>query len=305
MLARTVKSKCRDERDLMNGLPPILSTHEVHAGRHLAIWVALAFSAGAVNAVALAACQRFVTHVTGTVTLLGEDYDEARLALEYGCVLGCFVLGAMTSVLLLDGRRLRDREPWPVAPLVIVGLVLVGTGVAGALDAFGPFGRTVETPGDFVLLSVLGFAMGLQNAAVATTTGMIVRTTHMTGPVTDFAIALATSVIAEERVVVEAARRSAWIRAWKIVAFLAGAGIGALAAHRFEYVAFLLPATVTFAAAWQLRRSIARGRSRRQADAGRSRGEPPLGLVTGAVSSSAARGGPASAPSPGCSGSGR
>ena len=65
------------------------------------------------------------------------------------------------------------------------------TAVCGMLGCFGPFGSTVETAGDFVMLSVLAFAMGLQNASVATTTGMIVRTTHMTGPVTDFSIALA------------------------------------------------------------------------------------------------------------------
>lgn len=240
----------------MTGLPPILSPHAVHARRHLPIWIALAFSAGAVNAVALAACQRFVTHVTGTVTLLAVDHAEPWLVVEYGCVLACFVLGAMTSVLLIDGRRLRHREPWPIAPLVIVMLVLFGTALAGGLGAFGPFGRTVETPGDFVLLSVLGFAMGLQNASVATTTGMIVRTTHMTGPVTDLAIALATSLFGGENVVVEAARKSVRIRAWKIGAFLGGAFLGAIAARRFEYAAFLLPAGTTLLATLLLQRSL-------------------------------------------------
>jgi uncharacterized membrane protein YoaK (UPF0700 family) len=140
--------------------------------------------------------------------------------------------------------------------LVIVMLVLFGTALAGGLGAFGPFGRTVETPGDFVLLSVLGFAMGLQNASVATTTGMIVRTTHMTGPVTDFAIALATSLFGGENVVVEAARKSVRIRAWKIGAFLGGAFLGALAARSLEYAAFLLPAATTFGATVLLQRSL-------------------------------------------------
>ena len=38
------------------------------------------------------------------------------------------------------------------------------------------------------LLSLLAFAMGLQNAAVASTTGLAVRTTHLTGPATDLGI---------------------------------------------------------------------------------------------------------------------
>lgn len=47
---------------------------------------------------------------------------------------------------------------------------------------FGVFAGSVEGARDFAFLSVLSFAMGLQNAAVATSTGMLVRTTHMTGP---------------------------------------------------------------------------------------------------------------------------
>ena len=41
-----------------------------------------------------------------------------------------------------------------------------------------------------MLLSILSFAMGLQNAAVATSTGLLVRTTHLTGPATDLGIHL-------------------------------------------------------------------------------------------------------------------
>lgn len=265
MLARTVKSKRRDDdrASPMTALPPILSRREVHARKQVGIWVALAFSAGAVNAIALAACQRFVTHVTGTLTLLGTDHADPWLVLEYACVLGCFVLGAMASVVLIDGRRLRHREPWPLAPLAIVTAILFGTSIAGALDVFGPFGRTVETPGDFVLLSVLGFAMGLQNASVATTTGMIVRTTHMTGPVTDFAIALATALSGGERTVVDAARESAIIRAWKILAFAGGALVGVIAARQLQYGAFLLPAGTTMLAAAWLHRSLAEARALR------------------------------------------
>ncbi len=264
MLARTVKSKRRDDDGRpkpMTGLTPILSPSEVHARKQIGIWVALSFSAGAVNAIALAACQRFVTHVTGTLTLLGTDHADPWLVLEYACVLGCFVLGAMSSVVLIDGRRLRHREPWPLAPLAIVTTILFGTAIAGALDVFGPFGRTIETPGDFVLLSVLGFAMGLQNASVATTTGMIVRTTHMTGPVTDFAVALATAFSGGEKKVVDAARQSAWIRAWKILAFAGGALVGVIAARQLEYGAFLLPAGTTLLAASWLHRSLSEARA--------------------------------------------
>lgn len=233
----------------MTHLPPVLSPESVHDPRHVRIWLALTFSAGAVNAAALAACQRFVTHITGTLTLVGADFADLVLMVDYALILACFVAGAMTSVFLIDGRRLRNREPWPTAPLVLVALVVAGTAIAGMLGAFGPFGRTLETAGDFVLLSLLGFAMGLQNASVATTTGMIVRTTHMTGPITDFSIALATSLQGGPAPLVAAARRSAWLRGSKVVSFLVGALAGAVLAGPLEYATFLVPAVVTLAAA--------------------------------------------------------
>lgn len=237
----------------MANLPPLLPADSVHDQRHIGLWVALTFSAGAVNATALAACQSFVTHVTGTLTRLGADFDQLALFLEYGVVLLCFVLGAMTSVLLLDGRRLRHREPWPVAPLLLVAGVIAAVGALGLLGAFGPFGTTVETAGDFALLSMLAFAMGLQNAAVATTTGMIVRTTHMTGPTTDFAIALATSLSGGPEPAIAAARRSVWLRGAKIVAFALGALAATVLARRLGYGTFFLPAVVTLLAAARLR----------------------------------------------------
>jgi uncharacterized membrane protein YoaK (UPF0700 family) len=238
--------------DVVSHLPPLLSSETVHEQRHVGIWLALTFSAGAVNASALAACQRYVTHITGTLTRVGADFGDLALMLEYACVLGCFVVGAMTSVLLIDGRRLRQREPWPVAPLVLVSIVLLGVAIAGTFKVFGPFGATMETMGDFVLLSVLGFAMGLQNAAVATTTGMIVRTTHMTGPVTDFSVALATTLMGGSRALIVAARRSVALRGAKIAAFFVGALVASVLSNRLGFTVFLMPAGVVAIAAVML-----------------------------------------------------
>ncbi|MBN8610821.1 MAG: DUF1275 domain-containing protein [Deltaproteobacteria bacterium] len=240
----------------MAHLPPLLPAESVHDRRHVTIWVALTFAAGAVNAAALAACQAFVTHVTGTLTRIGADFEQPTLLLEYVVVVVCFVLGAMTSVFLLDGRRLRHRQPWPAAPLVLVSLVQAGAASAGLAGLFGPFGTTVETLGDFALLSVLGFAMGLQNAAVASTTGMIVRTTHMTGPLTDFSIALATSMSHGPATLVEGARRSVRLRGAKILAFVSGALVASAIAPHLGYATFFLPAAITLVAAIRLYASL-------------------------------------------------
>ena len=79
-------------------------------------------------------------------------------------------------------------------PLVIVAMILTGIAVAGHAGAFGRFGGIhAAEPPPVALLSLLAFAMGLQNAAVASATGMAVRTTHLTGPATDLGIHLGTA----------------------------------------------------------------------------------------------------------------
>lgn len=225
-------------------IPPVFDARTVHAPPHLASWNALALSAGAVNAIAFGACARFVTHVTGVVTRVGVDAVEPLLVLEYLFVLGAFVLGAGLSVALSDGRRWRGLEPRPWLPLALVAAILGATGVAGTLGAFGAFGGSPEEPPDFALLGALALAMGLQNASVASATGMLVRTTHMTGPATDLGIAFGTLAHTTPRDVREAARRSAVLRGSKIAAFASGAALGLALGGALGYLALLAPALV-------------------------------------------------------------
>jgi uncharacterized membrane protein YoaK (UPF0700 family) len=215
----------------------------IFSWRHVPSWMLLAFGAGSVNAGAFLACQSFVTHVTGTASRLGMDLGQWTLMLDYSLVLVCFIAGAMASVLVLEGRLLRGKEPLYALPLVLVSAVLVVVALAGRLGVFGPFGQSVEAPADFALLSLLSFAMGLQNAAVATTTGLAVRTTHMTGPATDLGIHLATSFFAtgEAR---RSALRGAALRGGKLLAFILGGAVMLPVARAVGYLAFFVPAVI-------------------------------------------------------------
>lgn len=220
----------------------------------------LAFAAGAVNAGALLACQRFVSHVTGTVTRIGVDAAQL-LALDYALVLVAFILGAASAILL--ARKLGDSSrPAYWLPLTSVAAVLVGVALAGNAGWFGVFGATVETTGDFGMLAVLAFAMGMQNAAVASSTGLAVRTTHMTGPATDIGVAVA-MLISGDRDDRTAARSSLLLRSTKLLAFITGGVAMAILCPRFGYLAFLLPsatclvATASSFAPWQVRAATA------------------------------------------------
>lgn len=197
-----------------------------------------------VNATAFLATQRFVTHVTGTATRLGMALASFWLAVDFAVVLVFFILGAMTASVLIDVRAHRGRTPWYSAPLFLTASLIAGVGVAGRAGFFGPFGGAVDQPADFVLLSVLSFAMGLQNGAVATSTGLVVRTTHLTGPATDLGLGLAELLFVDAQARRPLVKRNVFLRASKILSFVAGAALAVPLANAFGYLAFIAPALV-------------------------------------------------------------
>jgi uncharacterized membrane protein YoaK (UPF0700 family) len=222
-------------------------TDEILSRRHIPSWLMLTFAAGCVNATAFLACERFVTHVTGTVTHIGMEVARLAILLDFVIVLTCFVLGAVLSSVLINGRAHKGLRPLYHLPLVIVAAATASVGVLGHLGLLGPFGGALDQPGDFILQSVLSFASGLQNAAVATTTGLLVRTTHLTGPATDLGIHIVDLFYLRDEPR-RNARRHALLRAGKIMAFVLGAAAGVTLGHKVQFLAFMLPAGIIVAA---------------------------------------------------------
>lgn len=215
--------------------------------RHMPSWLMFCFAAGSINGIAFSACQRYVTHVTGTVTKLGLEITHWHLLLDFVLVLVSFVAGAMLAGLLIQGRAHRNQLPYFSLPLWIAALATLGVALSGHFGLLGDFGGDVDETGDFVFLCVLSFAMGLQNAAVATSTGQLVRTTHLTGPATDLGVSLAELCFASGAQL-DTARRQAFLRFGKIAAYAAGAAAAFPLATSFEFLSLLLPVAVMIAA---------------------------------------------------------
>lgn len=211
------------------------------ARRQVAERLLLTMSAGAVNAGAFLACQRFVSHVTGTVTLIGVDFGSWWLVAQYVLVLLCFLLGAVIAMFLL---ALQPADRYPAVPLRLVAGLVALVAPLGYAGLFGPFGTTVETPGDFVLLSLLSFAMGLLNATVAGSAHINTRVTHLTGHATELGMNLARACLArgEERM---RAARTGGLLAGKIFSFAFGAASMVLMVRWGGYAAFLMAAGLT------------------------------------------------------------
>jgi len=224
-------------------MPKLHTTDDILSLRHAPSWLMLCFAAGSINGIAFTACQRYVTHVTGTVTKLGLEIMRWSLLLDFVLVLVCFIAGAMLSGLLIQGRAHRNERPYFSLPLWIASLATIGIAVAGHFGWLGAFGGEVDEPGDFVFLCVLSFAMGLQNAAVATSTGQLVRTTHLTGPATDLGVSLAELCFASGEAL-DSARRHAALRAGKIFAYATGAAVALPVAANYQFLSLILPAAV-------------------------------------------------------------
>ena len=214
----------------------------IYSPRHILSWLLLALTSGFVNGFAFLVCQQFVTHVTGTVTRAGLELQHVGIAAEYASVYVSFVVGAAMAVIVTQARaRAQGADRW-VTPLFVIAAILATVAVIGHFGGFVQIGSTLATDRPpVVLLSLLAFASGMQNAAVASTTSMSVRTTHLTGPTTDIGMLLGAACVSAGP-----GRRSmlagAGLRAGMALSFMLGASLAVVVTNWAGYLALLVPA---------------------------------------------------------------
>lgn len=146
----------------------------------------LAFNAGAINAGGFLIVKMYTSHMTGFASMLADNLvlGNARLVLGALGALLAFTAGAATTAVLVNWARhhwLRSEYALPL--LLEAGLLLV----------FGLMGATLSRQTPFAVpltVLVLAFTMGLQNALVSKISHSQIRTTHMTGIITDLGIEL-------------------------------------------------------------------------------------------------------------------
>ena len=148
--------------------------------------VCLAFIAGAANAGGYLAIQQYTSHMTGIVSAMADNLAMGATDLVlagFGALLS-FILGAMCSTLMINFSRRRRLHSQYALPLALEAALLLLFGILGA--------RLMSVQGFFVPLTVvlLCFIMGLQNAIITKLSNAEVRTTHITGMVTDIGIEL-------------------------------------------------------------------------------------------------------------------
>jgi len=154
------------------------------ANRHLGF--ALAFVAGAANAGGYLAVHQYTSHMTGIVSSMADNLalGNADVVLSGAGGLLSFLTGAACCAVMVNYARRARMHSQYAFPLLLEALLLIGFGVLGSrLEAIGG----LFVPATVMLLC---FIMGLQNAVITKLSGAEIRTTHVTGIVTDLGIEL-------------------------------------------------------------------------------------------------------------------
>jgi uncharacterized membrane protein YoaK (UPF0700 family) len=219
----------------------------------------LAFVGGFVNSTGFVLIGSFTSHVTGNIGRLANDvayrhYDAAALLLP---MIVAFFTGSFLASMAIESNFFgRTANAYAVALLGEATLLVLFTAVSRAL--------VPRPPIEDAEAAILCAAMGMQNSLVTRLSGAVVRTTHLTGVVTDLGI--------------EAAR---WFRWWRgglsdalgvklsfgrnppehpswlktallgtiALTFTAGAVAGALVVVRLRHATMLLPSAAVLGCA--------------------------------------------------------
>lgn len=146
----------------------------------------LSLVAGGLNAVGFLIAGSFTANMTGNISAFADHlaHGDLVLALSFGGLVVAFVAGAGSAALLIHaGERRAIRCIYALA-IMLQALVLLAMGAGFALWP--------ETASQALLVVVLSFVMGLQNAVTTLISHARVRTTHVSGMATDIGIELAT-----------------------------------------------------------------------------------------------------------------
>ena len=197
----------------------------------------LAFNAGAINAGGFLVVAMYTSHMTGFVSLLADNLVLGNMTLALGAIgtMLAFVAGAAFTAVQINWARQHGLRSEYALPLLVEALLLLLFGLLGAtLNRQTPFAVPLT-------VLVLAFTMGLQNALVSKISASEIRTTHMTGIVTDIGIELGkafywnrTASAAQLRV--HANRSKLRLLSTLLAAFVAGGVVGAAG---FKYVGFV------------------------------------------------------------------
>jgi uncharacterized membrane protein YoaK (UPF0700 family) len=222
--------------------------------RNLFIWFLLAFQGGALNTGGYLAVHRFVSHVTGFATLAGVAGAKYEWSTMFGMLMVpvCFLLGVIISAWNVERQRVKNLIPRYSFVFSIIFFNILFVAVLGTLGYLGEFGEPLNSERDYLLLFMLSFTCGLQNAVISSASGAVIRTTHLTGLTTDFGIGLV-RLWSTRKNLHSRELFASWCRLGIFWSFVGGSFVSALLYLNFKFYGFFLPLVITLFTAIRLR----------------------------------------------------
>jgi uncharacterized membrane protein YoaK (UPF0700 family) len=199
------------------------------ANRHIARY--LAFVAGATNAGGFLAVHQYTSHMSGIVSTAADNLAMGSTELVWKGFVAVFAFfsGAWASTILIRWGKNRELQSQYALPLLTEAMLLT---------VFGLIGQRFAGPQVLRIVILLCFSMGLQNAMITKISGSVIRTTHLTGLITDIGIAVGRLSYASTHRDVQVAEEINALRLLVslVALFFIGGVIGALG---FKHVGFL------------------------------------------------------------------
>jgi len=212
----------------------------------------LAFVAGAVDVSGYLALHQFTSHMSGLVAGMAADVATSRENVLLGplVVLSNFLFGAAACAVMVNWLRRRERESVFAAPVLLEAVLIA------SLAFFPVFAHPLWA------LALFSFSMGLQNAVITKISDAEIRTTHVTGMITDIGIQMGKLFYFNRRAgeePVRADRRYLGLLALLVTLFFAGGTLGGelyprLGFHLMLPLALLLALPTILPVAADLRR---------------------------------------------------
>jgi uncharacterized membrane protein YoaK (UPF0700 family) len=201
--------------------------------------VTLAAVAGFLDVVGyLTLAHLFTAHMTGNTSKLGVALGHGDLgaALPLALALPLFATGIAAGTLLVDARRAS-------LPLLLQAALVAAFMTIGGLA--GRHGDTVASPYPFYVLEACAtIGLGLQTAALTDIDGTTIRTSYVSGVLTN----LTQGAVRRLRGVSE--RKPLALLATILFAYLVGATGGALTLRALSLWCLAIPLAVLLAVAW-------------------------------------------------------
>jgi len=189
----------------------------------------LAFIAGIVNAAGYMGFRhQSITNLTGSTSLLGVALGtgDSGEALHWALSIGAFVLGAMLSGMIVQQSTLKLGRRYGVTLVLESILLFAAVPLLHQNDSLGLY------------LAAMG--AGLQNGMASTYSGMVFRTTHVSGMFTDLGIYIGQRL---RGLKVDTLRVRVCVLV--IVTFTLGSAAGALLFPALHERTLLVPAALT------------------------------------------------------------